>query len=406
MKTTALLFGIFLSLATSLTYAQDRTTVTANSTDISDNLDLRAIAYVFGESNDLEDFENRLNDPSLKLSNLDLNYDNQVDYMRVIESVEDYTHLIIIQAVVGRDSFQDIATIEVEKNRRNRNVQVQIVGNVFLYGSNYIYEPVYYTSPVIYRHFWVPNYVAYYSPWAWSYYPTYYYAWNPCAAYSYHNHVYQYVNMNNSCYYTNYRRSNRAVAMHHSRRGNAYEKQYPNRSFSQRNTNVSNRHELAQTRGKSSNEGRTATAARSRDLNSKSTVQTRGTQSVKTNDRSTVTTNSTRGQNSVKGTKQSIDRSLATTSRSTNGAKATSYDTRASQTKTMGKSSSSVDRSNSKPSRGSDTAMNQSRSSKPTVSSDSPSRSNSSSATRSTNSSQRSSGGNSGNTNSRGGGRS
>lgn len=431
MKTAAPLFGFILSLVTLTGFSQDRTTVTANSNEISDNLDLRAVAHVFGESDDLEDFERRLNDPSLKISNLDLNYDNQVDYMRVIESVEGYTHLIIVQAVLGRDSFQDIATIEVEKDRRNRNVQVQIVGNVFLYGSNYIYEPVYYTSPIIYRHFWVPNYVAYYSPWAWSYYPTYYYAWNPWPVYTYHNHVNYYVNVNNSCYYTSHRRSSRAVAMHHSRRGNAYEKQYPNRSFSQRNTNVSNRHELAQTRGKSSNEGRTATAASSRDQNSrattqtrgtqsaktndrgtvatdrsgdltsKSTVQTRGTQSVQMNDRSTVTTNSTRGQNSVKGTKQSVDRSVATTSRSTNGAKATSYETRASQTKTTGKSSPSVDRSRSKPSRGSDTAMNQSRSSKPTVSSGSQSRSNSSSATRSTNSSQRSSGGNSGNTNSR-----
>lgn len=436
MKTTAPLFAFILSLVTLAGFSQDRTTVTANSNEISDNLDLRAVAHVFGEADDLEDFERRLNDPSLKISNLDLNYDNQVDYMRVIESVEGSTHLIIVQAVLGRDSFQDIATIEVEKDRRNRNVQVQIVGNVFLYGSNYIYEPVYYTSPIIYRHFWVPNYVVYYSPWAWSYYPTYYYAWNPWPVYTYHNHVNYYVNVNNSCYYTSHRRSNRAVAMHHSRRGNAYEKQYPNRSFSQRNGNVSNRHELAQTRGKNSSEGRTTTtkssrdqnsrataqtrgtqsvktndrgtvaADRSRDLNSKSTAQTRGTKSVKTNDRSTVTTNGSRDQNAVKGTKQSVDRSVATTSRSNNETKATSYETRTTHTRTSGKSSKSVDRSSSKSSRGSNIAMNQSRGSKSTVSAGSTNRSNSSSATRSTPTSQRSSGGNSGNTNSKGGGRS
>lgn len=435
MKTTATLFGFILSLFTIAGFSQDRTTVTANSNEISDNLDLRAVAHVFGESDDLEDFERRLNDPSLKISNLDLNHDNQVDYMRVIESVEGYTHLIIVQAVLGRDSFQDIATIEVEKDRRNRNVQVQIVGNVFLYGSNYIYEPVYYTSPIIYRHFWVPNYVAYYSPWAWSYYPTYYYAWSPWPIYSYHNHVNYYVNVNNSCYYTNHRRSSRAVAMHHSRRGNAYEKQYPNRSFSARNNNVTNRHELAQTRGNSSNEGRTASSSNTRNQNSRGTAQardtksdkindrstvatdrnsgltnksasqTRGTQSTRTNDRSTVATTGTRDQNVVKAKNQSIDRSVTTT-RSIDAPKVRTTTTRATETRSTANSSPQVNRSSSKPSRSSDTSMNQSRSSKTTVSSGSPSRSNSSSAARSGQSSQRSSGGNSGNTNNRSGGRS
>jgi hypothetical protein len=435
MKTTAPLFGFLFSLVTLAGFSQDRTTVTANSNEVSDNLDLRAVAHVFGESDDLEDFERRLNDPSLKISNLDLNGDNQVDYMRVIESVEGSTHLIIVQAVVGRDSFQDIATIEVEKDRSNRNVQVQIVGNVFLYGSNYIYEPVYYTRPIIYRHFWVPNYVAYYSPWAWSYYPTYFYAWNPWPIYTYHNHVNYYVNVNNSCYYTNHRRSSRAVAMHHSRRGNAYEKQYPNRSFSARNNNVTNRHELAQTRGNSSREGIIASASNTRDQNSRGTVQTRdtkisktndrstlatdrnnvsirtsagqtrGSESIRTNDNSTVASSGTRVQNSVKSKSQSVDRSFTSTSNAdvpTRRATAT----RATETRSTVNSSPQANRTSSKPSRSSDTSMNQSRSSKPTVSAGSPSRSNSSSAARSSQSSQRSSGGNSDNTNNRGGGRS
>lgn len=430
MKTTALLFGCILSLITLEGFSQDRTTVTANSNEISDNLDLRAVAHVFGESENLEDFERRLNDPSLKISNLDLNYDNQVDYMRVIESVEDYTHLIIIQAVIGRDSFQDIATLEVEKDRRNRTIQVQIVGNTFIYGSNYIYEPVYYHAPVIYRHFWVPNYVVYYSPWAWSFYPTYYYAWNPWPIYTYHNHVNYYVNVNNSCYYTNYRRSNRAVAMHHSYRGNAYERQNPNRSFSERNRNVSNRHELAQTRGKNFNNGRTAIASNTRDQNTsasqtrgnqsknitdrntvtkggsrdqnvKSSSQVRGNESIRTNDRSLIASNGSRDQYAVKGKNQSIDRTFTSNSRGNNGTV-----NRSSETRTATKSHSTVNRSNSKPSKSSDFSMNQSRSSKPNVSANTPTRSNSSSATRSTNSSQRSSGGNSGSSSNNKGGRS
>ena len=429
MKTTALLFGFIMSFVSLTSYSQDRTTVTANSNEISDNLDLRAVAHVFGESDNLEDFERKLNDPALKISNLDLNYDNQVDYMRVIESVEGNTHLIIIQSVIGRDSFQDIATIEVEKDRRNRTVQVQIVGNTFIYGSNYIYEPVYYHAPIIYRHFWVPNYVVYYSPWAWSFYPTYYYAWNPWPIYTYHNHVNYYVNVNNSCYYTNYRRSNRAVAMHYSHRGNAYERQYPNRSFSDRNKNVSNRHELAQTRGKSSNDGRTASATSTRDQSNrsitqtrdsqsinttgrstvatsgtrdqsgKSTSQVRGNESIRTNDRSSNTSNGSRDQYAVKGQSPSVDRSVSSNSRSNNGTI-----TRTNETRTSPKSSPTVNRNTSKPSRSSDISMNQTRNSKPNIGAISSTRSNSSPATRSDNS-QRSSGGNSGNSSNNRGGR-
>jgi hypothetical protein len=36
-----------------------------------------------------------------------------------------------------------------------------------MYGQNYIYEPVYYSTPVIYASFWTPNYRPYYPTWNW-----------------------------------------------------------------------------------------------------------------------------------------------------------------------------------------------------------------------------------------------
>ena len=105
------LLGIFSATA------QDKTTVRANSSDISDNLDLRAVATIFGDSRDLEDFERRLNDPELQISNLDLNNDNYVDYLRVVESIEGNAHIIVIQTVLDKDLYQDVATVEVEKDR-------------------------------------------------------------------------------------------------------------------------------------------------------------------------------------------------------------------------------------------------------------------------------------------------
>src|SRR5687768_1459209 len=154
MKTKIIHIALIASLSISQMFAQDVTTVRANSSDISDNLDLKAVASIFGDSRDLEDFERRLNDPDLMISNLDLNGDNRVDYLRVIEVTENNTHLIIIQSVLGLDTFQDVATVEVERDRYN-NVQVQVVGDVYMYGQNYIYEPVYVARPAIFSIFWV-----------------------------------------------------------------------------------------------------------------------------------------------------------------------------------------------------------------------------------------------------------
>jgi len=252
MKTKITLFALFASLFASQIQAQDITTVRANNSDISDNLDLKAVASIFGESEDLADFERRLNDPKIQISNLDLNNDNQVDYLRVIETVENNTHLIIIQSVLEKDVFQDIATVEVERDSNN-NVQVQVVGDVYMYGSNYIYEPVYVSRPVIYTTFWTNYYRPYYSPYYYSYYPTYFVAWNPYPVYRYRRNVHVHINVNNNYNYVNTRRSSRAESMYRSQRADGYARQYPNRSFAQRNNNVTNRQELVQARNQGSN---------------------------------------------------------------------------------------------------------------------------------------------------------
>ena len=248
MKTKLLLLSLLTSVFATQIQAQNRTSVNAMNAEISDNLDLRAVASIFGDSRDLQDFERRLNDPELQISNLDLNNDNQVDYLRVIETVEKRTHLIIIQSVIDQDVYQDVATIDVEKDRNNK-VHIQVVGDVFMYGQNYIYEPVYYSTPLIYASFWTNNYRPYYSSWNWNYYPSYYYAWNPFPVFRYRNNINISLNFNNNYNYVNHRRNDRIAVFYNSRRSNGYERQNPNYSFSRRNVNVVNRYELDQRRG-------------------------------------------------------------------------------------------------------------------------------------------------------------
>lgn len=246
MKTKIISSALGLILAMPMV-AQDRTTVNAMSREISDNLDLRAVASIFGDSRDLEDFEQRLNDPGTQISNLDLNNDNRVDYLRVVESVQDYTHLIVVQSVLGLDTYQDVATIEVERDRNNQ-VSVQVVGDVYMYGANYIYEPVYVTRPIIFTSFWVHDYRPYCSSWRWGYYPSYYYAWSPFPVFRYRNNIHVHINFSHHYNYVNVRRSAVAVAMYTPRRANYCEVKYPTRSFAYRNNNVRNRYELDQTR--------------------------------------------------------------------------------------------------------------------------------------------------------------
>ena len=249
MKSQILSLSLLATLSFSTLFAQDRTTVTATNSEISDNLDLRAVASIFGDSENLEDFERRLNDPKSQISNLDLNEDNQVDYMRVIETIEGNTHIIVIQSVLGRDTFQDVASIEVEKDRNNR-IQVQVVGDVYMYGQNYIYEPVYSYTPVIYSSFWVNNYRPYCSTWYWGYYPSYYVAWNPFPIFRYRNHISFHINSYHHYNYVNIRRCQTAYNVYYNggRRGIAYQNQHPNRSFTSRNTSYTNRYELDQKR--------------------------------------------------------------------------------------------------------------------------------------------------------------
>lgn len=241
---TSILGAIFMVIPS---LAQDKTTVRANSSDISDNLDLRAVATIFGDSKDLEDFERRLNDPKTQISNLDLNNDNYVDYLRVIETVEGNAHIIVIQAVLDKDLFQDIASVEVEKDSSN-NVVVQVVGDVYMYGNNYIYEPVYVHRPVIYTTFWAPYYRPYYSIWYWNYYPTYYSCWRPFPIFRYRNHIAVHINFGISFNYVSYRRCGVAYNAYYGRRANGYERRYPNRSFAHRNSGYTNRYELDRNR--------------------------------------------------------------------------------------------------------------------------------------------------------------
>ncbi len=243
-----------------------------------DNLNLFAVLDVFQKSKTLEDFERVLNDPASKVNNLDLNDDGEIDYIEVEGHKEGNTHVIVLQVAVNSKETQDVAVIEVTKDKKNK-IHVQAIGDEDLYGKNYVVEPSdtvsgtpnpgykgdatvivnnnttnnYNTTtspsyvstsvsawPVVLFLF-SPVYVVYRSPWHWGYYPPYWRPWRPVYYHDYwgyHGHYYRSPYYRRTAviryprYYNNYtNRRNTSVVVRTNRTSGRYNSTYNGREY-------------------------------------------------------------------------------------------------------------------------------------------------------------------------------
>ena len=170
MKIFIGMFSILLCVVSGNVSADVIATTHSAQNDTCDSLDLNVVASLFGRVENLEDFETQLNDPDIGISDLDLNKDGLVDYLRVVEIEKGSVRLVTVQAVIGKKQFQDVATIEVEKSDGDE-ITVQVVGNAMLYGDDNIIEPVYDYPPVFPLLFWATHYRPWRSPFYWEHYP-------------------------------------------------------------------------------------------------------------------------------------------------------------------------------------------------------------------------------------------
>lgn len=232
-----------------LTFAEETITVSANSEDISQSLDLRVVAKLFAEASTTEQFENRLNNPDSAFSNLDLNGDNQIDYLRVVEAGTANNKLIVIQAVLAKDIYQDVASIYVEKDSKTREVSIQIIGDEYIYGTNYVIEPVYVYRPIIYNWLWSPRWYCWESPWYWGYYPSWWY-YHPCYTYHWYYdrcHRFHHYHQHYCSFRYGHHPHHNYHAMHNSVSRRDYAVSHADNSFNRRHTNVRNANELRRT---------------------------------------------------------------------------------------------------------------------------------------------------------------
>jgi hypothetical protein len=188
-----------------------------------DNFNLYAVMNLFQESETLEGFERSLNDENSRINNLDLNGDNQIDYIKVIDYVDGDVHNIVLEAILDRNESQDVAVFTVQR-LRDGSVQIQLTGDEALYGKNYIIEPISAETPnpgytgrsstavrttyvevsawPVVRFIFLPDYALWHSSWYWGYYPSYWHPWRPYYWHYYYGYHYNWY----PTYYSHFHR--------------------------------------------------------------------------------------------------------------------------------------------------------------------------------------------------------
>jgi uncharacterized membrane protein YgcG len=206
MKTLKFSFIACLMNIAATVSAGNSSNIATDSTGLpGDHFSLQGALDLFEKSANPEEFEKKLNDENNYVNNLDLNGDNEIDYIKVIDHKDGDAHALVLQVAVSETESQDVAVIEIEKNGESSAV-IQIVGDEELYGAKTIAEPFdekdiqdsktsgrgpsapeFFSRRIIVNvWFWpgiqfiyAPAYILWASPWHWHYYPVWWKPWNP-----------------------------------------------------------------------------------------------------------------------------------------------------------------------------------------------------------------------------------
>lgn len=197
MKKNLSLLLIVMGMATGLSQEDNRPVNTG------DDFSLEGALAMFKKANSLEEFEKLLNEENNNVNNLDLNNDDDIDYITVEDIKEGDSHIIVLSTFINEKEKQDIATISIEKTGAEQAV-LQIEGDADLYAENTIVEPTETTETIkstkggpntpeidfqvvtvnvwlwpSVRYIYGPRYVVWISPYRWGYYPRWWKPWRP-----------------------------------------------------------------------------------------------------------------------------------------------------------------------------------------------------------------------------------
>ena len=299
-------------------------TVTTYNSDPCFSLDLNAVAAAFAESRSVKEFEEILNSSRYMINNLDLNRDGWIDYLRVIEAHSGYYHTLLIQACLAPGVFQDVATLIAE--RRANALYVEVVGDRYLYGQNYIVRPVFVKRPPMWDVYGRTTYAVWTSPYYYGYFPSYYTQPKPIYLNHYQAYVTTYMTNHHYCHtceypttvsYTNYANMTRSASR------SDYATQHPSDSFEQRVTRTASstngvsvrnagqlRQEVNKVAAKAETKTETKTETKPANTSTRSTSSTSSTSSSRS-----TSSSSTRSTASATNTGGTSARTTATPQR-------------------------------------------------------------------------------------------
>jgi hypothetical protein len=272
MKNKLLIIIAFLiGLCFKPSFSQEQNQASTDSTLLGlpgDNLNLYAVLDLFQNSKTIEEFEKSLNLEKTGINNLDLDLNNEVDFIKVNTEQNDDDFIFVLQVAVNEKENQDVAAIFVSKDKE-KNITMQIVGDKELYGENFIVEPKAETTPTvtanpgytgnepvvvsapattttviiesapIVRYVYSPVYVPYYPPYYYGYYPSYFFPFRVMAIGMYwgtfpyyHHHGYRYHGnttiIHNTYTYNNYgNRRNTSITVNNNRVNGNYNNNRP-----------------------------------------------------------------------------------------------------------------------------------------------------------------------------------
>lgn len=200
MKLTLnLLLAVVFILGLQPGYAQSN--ATSDSTGLpGDQFSLEGAIELFKKSSSPEEFEKLLNTENNHVNNLDLNGDGDIDYIKVIDHMDQDVHALVLQIAVSENENQDIAVLEIEKDGKESAV-LQIIGDEEIFGEAIVIEPSddqdinstkkgpsistddalivnVWMWPSV-RYIYAPVYRPWVSPWRWRVYPAWWRPWRP-----------------------------------------------------------------------------------------------------------------------------------------------------------------------------------------------------------------------------------
>lgn len=146
---------------------QNNVTIQSNTTA---GFDVNKLAALVKTSTDPQVLEKAINDPNSQISNLDLDKDGNIDYLKVNEPGKNQLDVI---DDVSKDQSVTVASIKVSPTD-NSNADLNIQGNPQYVGDNYYYHSHFTFGDFLLMSYLMRPHMYYVPMYHYGYYPSYY----------------------------------------------------------------------------------------------------------------------------------------------------------------------------------------------------------------------------------------